>query len=49
MLLIFLKFLFIVIPVLLSVAFLTLIERKIMAAIQIRRGPNVIGFGLLQL
>jgi len=41
-------FLIIIVPVLLSVATLTLLERKIMAAIQIRRGPNVIGYGLLQ-
>jgi NADH-quinone oxidoreductase subunit H len=37
------------IPILLSVAFLTLFERKILAAIQKRKGPNVVGiFGLLQ-
>ena len=41
--------LLIIVPVLLSVAFLTLFERKIMAAIQRRRGPNVVGFlGILQ-
>lgn len=35
--------------VLLSTALLTLLERKIMASVQRRRGPNVIGFfGLLQ-
>src|ERR1700761_991854 len=43
-----LKFLLIIVPILLSVAFLTLVERKIMAAIQIRRGPNVIGYGFFQ-
>lgn len=48
MLLVLIKFLFIIIPILLSVAILTLLERKVMAAIQIRRGPNVIGFGILQ-
>lgn len=38
-----------VVPVLLSVALLTLVERKIMAALQRRRGPNIVGFfGLLQ-
>lgn len=42
------KFLIIIVPILLTVATLTLFERKVMAAIQIRRGPNVIGFGLLQ-
>lgn len=37
------------VPVLLSVAYLTLAERKVMAAMQMRRGPNVVGpFGLLQ-
>lgn len=47
-LIILIKFLIIIVPTLLIVATLTLLERKIMAAIQIRRGPNVIGFGLLQ-
>jgi NADH-quinone oxidoreductase subunit H len=43
------KILIIVIPVLIAVAFFTVAERKIMGAIQRRRGPNVIGFmGLLQ-
>jgi len=37
------------IPILISVAFYTLAERKIMASIQRRKGPNVVGFwGLLQ-
>ena len=44
-----LKILFLVVPLLLSVAFFTLAERKIMGSIQRRRGPNVVGvFGLLQ-
>lgn len=44
-----LKFLLIILPLLISVAYLTLWERKIMAAMQRRRGPNVVGFcGLLQ-
>lgn len=32
------------IPVLISIAFFTLAERKIIASIQRRRGPNVVGF-----
>ncbi len=44
-----LKSLILIIPVLISVAFFTLLERKIMASIQRRRGPNVVGIlGLLQ-
>ena len=44
-----LKILSITVPLLLAVAFFTVAERKIMGAIQRRRGPNVIGFaGLLQ-
>jgi len=44
-----LKILSITIPMLLAVAYFTVSERKIMGAIQRRRGPNVIGFiGLLQ-
>ena len=47
--LIIIKILSIVIPVLIAVAFFTVAERKIMGAIQRRRGPNVTGFmGLLQ-
>jgi NADH-quinone oxidoreductase subunit H len=45
----FLKVLSIVIPLLISVAYFTLAERKIMGSIQRRRGPNVVGYlGLLQ-
>lgn len=44
-----LKILSIVVPLLISVAYFTIAERKIMGAVQRRRGPNVIGFiGLLQ-
>jgi NADH-quinone oxidoreductase subunit H len=43
------KILFIVIPILIAVAYFTLAERKILGAIQRRKGPNVIGvYGLLQ-
>jgi NADH-quinone oxidoreductase subunit H len=46
---IIIKILIIVLPLLISVAYFTLAERKILGAIQRRRGPNVIGvFGLLQ-
>lgn len=44
-----LNFLSIFVPLLLGVAFMTLIERKVMGLMQKRRGPNVVGFaGLLQ-
>ena len=44
-----LKFLILVLPLLISVAYFTLVERKILASIQRRKGPNVVGiFGLLQ-
>ena len=37
------------VPLLIAVAYLTYAERKVMAAMQLRRGPNVVGpFGLLQ-
>merc|ERR1712228_158231 len=46
---ILIKLITIVIPLLISVAYFTLVERKIMGSIQRRKGPNVIGFlGLLQ-
>ena len=46
---IILKILAIVLPLLISVAYFTIVERKFMGSIQRRRGPNVIGFlGLLQ-
>ena len=41
--------LLLILPLLIAVAFLTLAERKIMGAMQQRRGPNTVGFhGLLQ-
>ena len=39
----------VVVPVLISVAFLVYAERKVLALIQLRRGPNLVGpFGLFQ-
>ena len=49
LLIILVKILIIIVPLLISVAYFTLAERKILGAIQRRRGPNVIGaYGLLQ-
>lgn len=46
---IILKIIIIIVPLLISVAYFTIAERKLMGIIQRRRGPNVIGFvGLLQ-
>ena len=42
-------FLSLILPLLIAVAYFTLIERQILAAIQRRQGPNVVGFfGILQ-
>jgi NADH-quinone oxidoreductase subunit H len=44
-----LKTLALVVPLLIGVAYLTYFERKVMGAIQLRKGPNVVGpFGLWQ-
>jgi len=44
-----LEILIIVIPLLIAVAYFTLAERKVIASVQRRRGPNVVGiWGLLQ-
>lgn len=43
------KFVLIIVPVLISVAYLTLAERKIIGYSQTRKGPNVVGiYGILQ-
>ncbi len=45
----FVHALFLLVPLLMGVAYLTYAERKVMAAMQMRKGPNVVGpFGLFQ-
>ncbi len=49
LIIIVLKILAIVVPLLVGVAYMTYAERKIMGAMQLRQGPNIVGpFGLLQ-
>ena len=46
---IIIKILVILVPLLISIAYLTLAERKVLGYIQCRKGPNVVGlYGLLQ-
>ncbi len=48
-LIVVLKIILIIIPLLFFIAYLTFFERKVIGAIQLRKGPNVVGpFGLLQ-
>ena len=47
--LILLECLAVTVPLLVAVAYMTYVDRKVWASIQLRRGPNVVGpFGLLQ-
>ncbi|WP_337995664.1 NADH-quinone oxidoreductase subunit NuoH [Oleispirillum naphthae] len=49
LILILVKILAFILPLLLAVAYLTYAERKVIAAMHLRKGPNVVGpFGLLQ-
>ena len=43
------QILMVVVPLLIGVAYLTYAERKVIGAMQLRRGPNVVGpYGLFQ-
>nr|YP_010987688.1 NADH dehydrogenase subunit 1 [Platystethus arenarius]WON66120.1 NADH dehydrogenase subunit 1 [Platystethus arenarius] len=49
MILLFISLLIMIIMILVGVAFLTLLERKVLGYIQIRKGPNKVGFmGIIQ-
>ena len=48
-LIIILKIILIIVPLLIFIAYLTYFERKVIGAMQLRKGPNVVGpFGLMQ-
>nr|YP_009338900.1 NADH dehydrogenase subunit 1 [Neotoma fuscipes]AOS50498.1 NADH dehydrogenase subunit 1 [Neotoma fuscipes] len=45
----FLNIMTLLIPILIAMAFLTLVERKILGYMQLRKGPNIVGpYGILQ-
>nr|YP_010574472.1 NADH dehydrogenase subunit 1 [Clethrionomys gapperi]UZH94566.1 NADH dehydrogenase subunit 1 [Clethrionomys gapperi] len=45
----FINILSLLVPVLIAMAFLTLVERKILGYMQLRKGPNIVGpYGMLQ-
>ncbi|MAH78802.1 MAG: NADH-quinone oxidoreductase subunit H, partial [Rickettsiales bacterium] len=49
LLIIILKIIIIIAPLMVFIAYLTFFERKVIGAIQLRKGPNVVGpFGLFQ-
>jgi NADH-ubiquinone oxidoreductase chain 1 len=49
MFLLIIEIIIVIVPILLSVAFITVIERKVIASMQRRIGPNIVGvYGILQ-